>query len=244
MSTPGGQEVPLGGDVTNPNVTQQPVLPQGAQTSAQGGGVGGASISARGHQEIEDFSDDDSDYDDARSTRSGRRGPQREFYQIPFNYGRLNLNTSSGSINLGKPPHFDGVSYSKWKNLMRNYLIAVNPALWDIVEVALHLIKSSLCAEEFDKIDGLQSAKEVWGTLFINHQGTRRVIEGIITLLESELNRFIIRENETPQEMYNRLNKIINKIRSLEKQWGSSQDKQQEQREGSKHIIQGNYQGG
>nr|TKW19213.1 hypothetical protein SEVIR_4G005600v2 [Setaria viridis] len=100
---------------------------------------------------------------------------------------------------------------------MRNYLIAVNPALWDIVEVgiifpcgdatltqdqeidiqcnyrALHLIKSSLCAEEFDKIDRLQSAKEVWGTLFINHQGTRRVIEGIITLLESELNRFIIR---------------------------------------------------
>uniref|UniRef100_K3ZZT3 Uncharacterized protein n=1 Tax=Setaria italica TaxID=4555 RepID=K3ZZT3_SETIT len=128
---------------------------------------------------------------------------------------------------------------------MRDYLIAVNPALWDIVEVgitfpcgdatltqdqgidiqrnyqALRLIKSSLCAEEFDKIDGLQSAKEVWDTLFINHQGRRRVREGRIRALESELNRFIIRENETPQDMYNRLNKIINKIKSLgSDKWG------------------------
>uniref|UniRef100_K3Y321 DUF4219 domain-containing protein n=1 Tax=Setaria italica TaxID=4555 RepID=K3Y321_SETIT len=164
------------------------------------------------------------------------------------------------------PPHFDGESYSKWKNSMRDYLIAVNPTLWDIVEVcitfphgddtltqdhridiqrnyqALHLIKSSLCAKEFDKIDGLQSAKEVWNTLFINHQGTRRVREGRIRAFESELNRIIIRENETSQEMYNRLNKIINKIRSLGSD--NSQRKPQEQREGSKCIIQGNYQGG
>ncbi|XP_012700660.1 uncharacterized protein LOC105914187 [Setaria italica] len=128
---------------------------------------------------------------------------------------------------------------------MRDYLIAVNPTLWDVVEVgitfsredatltqdqgidiqcnyqALHLIKSSLCAEEFDKIDGLQSTKEVWDTLFISHQGTRRVREGRIRALESELNRFIIRENETSQEMYNRLNKIINKIKSLgSDKWG------------------------
>uniref|UniRef100_K3ZLT2 Uncharacterized protein n=1 Tax=Setaria italica TaxID=4555 RepID=K3ZLT2_SETIT len=122
---------------------------------------------------------------------------------------------------------------------MREYLMAVNPALWDVMNVgitfpsedatltqdqalqiqrnyqALHLIKSSLCAEEFDKVDGLQSAKVVWDTLFINHQGTKRVREGRIRALESELNCFIIKEDETPQEMYNRLNKIANKIRSL-----------------------------
>jgi hypothetical protein len=41
------------------------------------------------------------------------------------------------------------------------------------------------------------------------------VCEGIIRALEGELNRFIIRENKTPQEMFNRLNKIVNKIRAL-----------------------------
>ncbi|RCV21171.1 hypothetical protein SETIT_4G116900v2 [Setaria italica] len=108
---------------------------------------------------------------------------------------------------------------------MRDYFIAVNPTLWDVVDVgitfpsgnatltqdqalyiqrnyqALHLIKSSLCAEEFDKVDGLQSTKEAWNTLFINHKGTKRVREGRIRALESELNRFICKENETPQEM-------------------------------------------
>lgn len=79
MLTPSGQEVPPGDDVTDPNITQQPVLPQGAQTSAQGEDAGGVSTSARGHQEIEDSSNDDSDYDDARSTRSGRCGPRRSF---------------------------------------------------------------------------------------------------------------------------------------------------------------------
>uniref|UniRef100_K3YDW8 Uncharacterized protein n=1 Tax=Setaria italica TaxID=4555 RepID=K3YDW8_SETIT len=132
-----------------------------------------------------------------------------------------------------------------WKNSMRDYLMAVNTALWEVMSVgiifpskdatltqyqsfdlqqnyqALHLIKSSLCAEEFDKVDGLQSAKEVWDTLFINHQGTKRVREGRIRALESELNQFIIEADKTPQEMFNRLNKIINKIRSLgSDKWG------------------------
>ncbi|XP_072146573.1 uncharacterized protein [Setaria viridis] len=130
---------------------------------------------------------------------------------------------------------------------MRGYLIGVNPTLWKIVDIGvnfprgneetpitqdqefeiqrnfqpLHIIKSSLCAKEFDKYDGLKSTKDVWDTLFINYQGTRKVREGRIRALEGELNCFIIRENETPQEMYNRLNKIVNKIRSLgSDNWG------------------------
>jgi hypothetical protein len=54
----------------------------------------------------------------------------------------------------------------------------------------------------------LKSAKEVWDTLFINHEGTKQVREGRIYALESELNRFVIKEDESPQDMYNRLNKM------------------------------------
>jgi hypothetical protein len=61
----------------------------------------------------------------------------------------------------------------------------------------------------------LKSAKEVWGTLFINHEGTKQVREGRIRALESVLNHFVIKDDESPQDMYNRLNKIINKIKSL-----------------------------
>jgi hypothetical protein len=94
--------------------------------------------------------------------------------------------------------------------------MAVNPALWTIVNKditfpssdatltqdqaneiqrnyqALRIIKSSLTSEEYDKVVGLKSAKEVWDTLFVNHEGTKQVGEGRIHALESELNRFVI----------------------------------------------------
>jgi hypothetical protein len=128
---------------------------------------------------------------------------------------------------------------------MEEYLMAVNPALWTTVNKGItfpsgdatltqdqaneikrnyqdiRIIKSSLTSEEYDKMDGLKSAKEVWDTLFINHEGTKQVREGRIYALESELNRFVIKEDETPQDMYNCLNKIINKIKSLgSTRWG------------------------
>jgi hypothetical protein len=47
------------------------------------------------------------------------------------------------------------------------------------------------------------------------------VREGRIRALESELNHFVIKDDESPQDMYNRLNKIINKIKSLgSTRWG------------------------
>jgi hypothetical protein len=128
---------------------------------------------------------------------------------------------------------------------MEEYLMVVNPALWTIVNMgitfpsgdatltrdqaneiqrnyqAIHIIKSSLTSEEYDKVDGLKSAKEVCDTLFINHEGTKQVREGRIRALENELNCFVIKDDESPQDMYNRLNKIINKIKSLgSTRWG------------------------
>ena len=57
-------------------------------------------------------------------------------------------------------------------------------------------------------LTGMDSVKQIWDTLQLSHEGTKKVREGRIRDLEGELNRFNIRENETPSEMYNRLNKI------------------------------------
>jgi hypothetical protein len=117
---------------------------------------------------------------------------------------------------------------------MEEYLMTVNPALWTIANrgitfpsydamltqdhaneiqrnhQAFRIIKSSLTFEEYDMVGGLKFAKEVWDTLFINHEGTKQVRERRIHALESDLNRFVIKEDESQQDMYNRLNKIIN----------------------------------
>jgi hypothetical protein len=45
---------------------------------------------------------------------------------------------------------------------------------------AAFILLSSLSPEEFDKVDGIDSAKQIWDTLQVNHEGTRKVCEGRI----------------------------------------------------------------
>jgi len=84
-------------------------------------------------EETEDrFSDFDSEYSYKSSTKT--------FTKIPFNYEHLNSSSFQGtSMNLGEPPHFDGMGYTSWRHKMRVHLIGVNLALWKIVCVGLNI---------------------------------------------------------------------------------------------------------
>jgi hypothetical protein len=128
---------------------------------------------------------------------------------------------------------------------MRWHLFSLHPSLWEIVCVGIEqldsdyesfgptmqqlfhhnaqaatILLSSLSREEFDKVDGLQSAKEIWYTLKVAHEGTKTIRKARIEMIEGELGRFTIFDDETPQEMYTRLKKMINQVRSLgSKKW-------------------------
>jgi hypothetical protein len=55
----------------------------------------------------------------------------------------------------------------------------------------------------------------------VNHQGSRKVCESRIKILEDELNLFSMRKDETVKEMYNQMKKITNQIKSLGRdKWG------------------------
>jgi hypothetical protein len=207
-------------DITNNVTGHPPILPQG-------GGAGGASTSHQAHGDGVDTSDsEDDELDDARPIHSARcLSSSRDYTNTSFDYSRLSFNHPSSSSHIGKILQFYGTVYSRWKNLMEEYLMAVNPALWSIVyrgitfpssdamltqdqvnEIqrnyqAIHIIKSSLTFEEYDKVDGLKSAKEVWDTLFVNHEGTKQVGEGRIHALEIELNRFVIKKDESTRHV-------------------------------------------
>jgi hypothetical protein len=45
------------------------------------------------------------------------------------------------------------------------------------------ILLSFLSLEEFDKVDGMDSAKQIWDKLQVNHEGTRKVLEGRICAL-------------------------------------------------------------
>jgi hypothetical protein len=57
-----------------------------------------------------------------------------------------------------------------------------------------------MCQEEYNKVQGLKSAKEIWDVLKTAHEG-------------DEVTK--ITKREEPQSMYNRLKTLVNQVRNL-----------------------------
>ena len=74
--------------------------------------------------------------------------------------------------------------------------------------------------DEFDRVDGLRKAKDIWETLRVAHEGTKVVRKAKVEMLEGMLDRFVMLDDESPQEMYNRLKQLVNKVRAYgSKRW-------------------------
>jgi hypothetical protein len=66
----------------------------------------------------------------------------------------------------------------------------------------------------------LDVAKDVWTTLQMAHNRPKPMRKAKVEMLEGQLNRFIIYDGEMPNEMFNRLKKLVNKARALgSKKW-------------------------
>jgi hypothetical protein len=132
---------------------------------------------------------DDDDDDDS----SSKRKTVNQNYS--FDYSRILYNSNAHLlyIPLGKPPHFDGEDYSFWSHKMRSHLFSLHPSIWEIVENGMHfdstdnpviineqihknaqattVLLASLSRDEYDKVSGLDNAKQIWDTLKISHEG-------------------------------------------------------------------------
>jgi hypothetical protein len=157
-----------------------------------------------------------------------------------FDYSRIPYNSNAHllSIPLGKPPHFDGEDYSFWSHKMRSHLFSLHPSIWEIVENGMHfdstdnpvfineqihrsaqattVLQASLCRDEYNKVSGLDNAKQIWDTLKISHEGNDATMITKMELVEGELGRYAMIRGEEPTQTYNRLKTLVNKIRSYE----------------------------
>jgi hypothetical protein len=152
-----------------------------------------------------------------------------------FDYSRIPYNSNAHllSIPLGKPPHFDGEDYAFWSHKMRSHLFSLHPIIWEIVENGMQsdnpvfineqihknaqattVLLASLCRDEYNKVSGLDNAKQIWDTLKISHEGNDATMITKMELVEGELGRFAMIRGEEPMQTYNRLKTLVNKIRS------------------------------
>jgi hypothetical protein len=72
-----------------------------------------------------------------------------------------------------------------------------------------------LCREEYNKVQGLKSAKEIWDILKTTHEGDEVTKITKRETVEGELGRFVLNKGEEPQAMYNRLKTMVNQVHNL-----------------------------
>jgi hypothetical protein len=72
----------------------------------------------------------------------------------------------------------------------------------------------SFWSDEYNKVSGLDNAKQIWDTLKISHEGNDVTMITKMELVEGELGRFVMIRGEEPTQTYNRLKTLVNKIRS------------------------------
>jgi hypothetical protein len=127
---------------------------------------------------------------------------------------------------------------------MENYLYSISPEVWQVVcdcvefldedehptadqlqkihrnAQAISILTSSIDKEEFNRVDGLDVAKDVWNSLQMAHEGSRPIRKAMVKMLECQLNCFIMYDDEISREMFNWLKKLVNKARALgSKKW-------------------------
>jgi hypothetical protein len=177
---------------------------------------------------------------DAASVTS-KRHERKKFSKIPLRYPDISKCAPLLSVPLGKPLVFDGEDYCMWSDKMRHHLTSLHASIWDIVEFgaqvpsmgdevydsdevaqirhfnsqATTILLASLCREEYNKVQGLKSAKEIWDVLKTAHEGDEVTKITKREMVEGELGCFVLNQGEEPQAMYNRLKTLVNQVRNL-----------------------------
>jgi hypothetical protein len=85
---------------------------------------------------------------------------------------------------------------------------------------ATTVLLASLCRDKYNKVSGLDNAKQIWDTLKISHEGNDATMITKMELMEGELGRFAMIRGEEPTQMYNRLRPLSTKFEAVGAQDG------------------------
>jgi hypothetical protein len=125
---------------------------------------------------------------------TSKRQERKKYSKMPLRYHRIPKCAPLLSVPLGKPPYFDGEDYCMCCDKMRHHLTSLHESISDIVEFgaqvgdedydsdeatqirhfnsqATSILLASLCQKEYNKVQGLKNAKEIWDVLKTTRRG-------------------------------------------------------------------------
>ncbi|GKC93452.1 zf-CCHC domain-containing protein, partial [Tanacetum coccineum] len=80
------------------------------------------------------------------------------------------------------------------------------------------VIYNALPRKEYERIFMCNTAKEIWKTLLITHQGNSQVKDNKIDLLVQQYEQFVISEDESIDSVFARFNTIITSLKALDEE--------------------------
>jgi hypothetical protein len=172
---------------------------------------------------------------------TSKRHERKKFSKIPLRYPCIPKNTPLLFVPLGKPLVFEGEDYSMWSARMKGHLTSLHKSIWVVVEYGAQIpqvgdkdydsdeadqiqdfnsqettiLLASLSREEYNKVHGLETTKDIWDVLKTAHEGDEVTRITKRDTIEGELDRFMLNQWEEPQAMYNRLKTLVNQVRNL-----------------------------
>jgi hypothetical protein len=178
---------------------------------------------------------------DTESSTTSKCHERKKYSNMPLRYPRISKHAPLLSVPLGKRPYFDGEDYCMWSDKMRHHLTSLHESIWDIVEFgaqapqvgnedydsdeaaqirhfnsqATSILLASLCREEYNKVQGLKNAKEIWDVLKTAHEGDEVTKITKRETIKGDLGRFVLNKGEESQAMYNQLKTMVNQVRNL-----------------------------
>jgi hypothetical protein len=110
-----------------------------------------------------------------------------------------------------------------WSYKMRHHLTSLHKSIWDSVEFGAQapkvgdddydsdeatqirhfnsqstsILLASLCREQYNKVQGLKNAKEIWDVLKTAHEGDKVTKITKREMIEGELSRFVLTKGKT-----------------------------------------------
>ncbi|GJY07735.1 retrovirus-related pol polyprotein from transposon TNT 1-94 [Tanacetum coccineum] len=130
-----------------------------------------------------------------------------DFWQVILN-GDFYFEVEDEETKLMKEMPYDLIKDTEKKELCKN-------------EEAKMTIYNALPRKEYERVFMCKTAKEVWHTLIITHQGNSQVKNCKIDLLTQEYEKFSISNEETIDSGFTRFNTIVTSLKSLDPDYSS-----------------------
>ena len=132
----------------------------------------------------------------------------------------------------GGPLKLDGRNYGYWKARMVSYLESLNPLACEVTDKAIAGVMDedhtkwnarakndlfdAISQKIFARVHSKKTAHEVWEEFETIHVGSKKLCEEKYQMLKEKLNEFKMLPSELVEQMYARLNVLIEDINALE----------------------------